>query len=250
MRIRWTGFRVLVAAIAVVWAASIQRTGAAAGRGRRRPQPAARQATRLRRRTSPPAAHARTRRPAESEWDLAGDEQRELGRRGAQREAGPHTELMGAWGAEPGGMGIVEGGTIPYKPEALKKKQDNFKNRMLVKVTNDPHASIPAIPSCSASARCPARQLHAVPVSDFPEPRPDPDGLRIQGRDAHGVHGQASGRAGRLLDGMVQRPLGRRHAGHRRDWLQRSSVARLARATSSATRRMSSNAGRPRGAIT
>jgi hypothetical protein len=46
---------------------------------------------------------------------------------------------MGAWGAQPAGMGIVEGGAIPYKPEALKKKQDNFKNRMLVKITNDPH---------------------------------------------------------------------------------------------------------------
>ena len=54
-------------------------------------------------------------------------------------DAGPRPAIMGAWGAEPGGMGIVEGGTIPYKPEALKKKQDNFKNRMLVKVTNDPH---------------------------------------------------------------------------------------------------------------
>jgi hypothetical protein len=56
-----------------------------------------------------------------------------------QADAGPRPELMGAWGAEPGGMGIVEGGAIPYKPEALKKKQENFKNRMAVKVTNDPH---------------------------------------------------------------------------------------------------------------
>src|SRR5205823_6461536 len=54
-------------------------------------------------------------------------------------DAGPHPQIMGAWGAEPAGMGIVEGGTIPYKPDALKKKQENFKNRMLVKVTNDPH---------------------------------------------------------------------------------------------------------------
>jgi hypothetical protein len=36
-------------------------------------------------------------------------------------------------------MSIVEGGTIPYKPEALKVKQEKFKNRMNVKVTNDPH---------------------------------------------------------------------------------------------------------------
>ena len=53
-------------------------------------------------------------------------------------EAGPHPEIMGAWGAQPGGLGIVEGGSIPYKPEALAKKQENFKNRMVVKVTNDP----------------------------------------------------------------------------------------------------------------
>ena len=46
---------------------------------------------------------------------------------------------MGAWGAQPAGMSIVEGGTIPYKPEALKVKQEKFKNRMAVKVTNDPH---------------------------------------------------------------------------------------------------------------
>ena len=54
-------------------------------------------------------------------------------------EAGPHPEIMGAWGAQPGGIGIVEGGTIPYKPEALERRQENFKNRMVVKVTNDPH---------------------------------------------------------------------------------------------------------------
>jgi hypothetical protein len=55
-------------------------------------------------------------------------------------EAGPRPELMGAWGAQPGGMSIIEGdGTIPYKPEALAKKQENLKNRMVAKVTNDPH---------------------------------------------------------------------------------------------------------------
>ena len=53
-------------------------------------------------------------------------------------QPGPHPEIMGAWGAQPGGLGIVEGGEIPYKPEALAKKQQNFQNRMVVKVTNDP----------------------------------------------------------------------------------------------------------------
>jgi len=54
-------------------------------------------------------------------------------------QPGPHPELMGAWGAGPGGQGIVEGGEIPYRPEALAKKKQNLETRMAVKVTNDPH---------------------------------------------------------------------------------------------------------------
>ena len=54
-----------------------------------------------------------------------------------QAEAGPHPEVLGAWGAQPGGLGIVEGGTIPYTPEALATKQENLKNRMVVMPTND-----------------------------------------------------------------------------------------------------------------
>ena len=54
-------------------------------------------------------------------------------------QAGPHPEIMGAWGAQPAGLGIVEGGDIPYRPEALARKKQNFENRMAVKPTNDPH---------------------------------------------------------------------------------------------------------------
>jgi hypothetical protein len=35
---------------------------------------------------------------------------------------------LGAVGSVPAGMGVVEGGKIPYKPEALAKKQDNQKH--------------------------------------------------------------------------------------------------------------------------
>jgi hypothetical protein len=35
---------------------------------------------------------------------------------------------MGALGAVPGGLGVVEGNVIPYKPEALAKKKDNLAN--------------------------------------------------------------------------------------------------------------------------
>jgi hypothetical protein len=37
---------------------------------------------------------------------------------------------MGATGAIPGGLGVVEGGPIPYTPEALAKKKENFAKRL------------------------------------------------------------------------------------------------------------------------
>ena len=139
MRIRWIAVSTLVAAVAITWAASIQGQAPAAAPGARQapaaPRPAAAAPA-----PRPAAAGARTEdgRPNlngigqavnTANWNIEAH----------NAEAGPHNDIMGAWGAEPAGMGIVEGGTIPYKPEALKKKQDNFKNRMLVKITNDPH---------------------------------------------------------------------------------------------------------------
>ncbi len=46
-------------------------------------------------------------------------------------QAGPFYQL-GATGAAPAGQGIVEGGDIPYKPEAAAKQKENFKNRLLL----------------------------------------------------------------------------------------------------------------------
>jgi hypothetical protein len=54
-------------------------------------------------------------------------------------QPGPHPELIGAWGAGPGGQSIVEGNEIPYQPWAAAKQKENFEKRMVVKVTNDPH---------------------------------------------------------------------------------------------------------------
>jgi len=54
-------------------------------------------------------------------------------------QAGPHPDVMGAYGAWPGGQGIVEGGEIPYKPEAQAKKKENDGKRMVVNITSDPH---------------------------------------------------------------------------------------------------------------
>jgi hypothetical protein len=53
-------------------------------------------------------------------------------------QPGPHPEIMGAYGAWPAGQSIVEGGEIPYRPEALAKKRENAEKRMIVNITSDP----------------------------------------------------------------------------------------------------------------
>jgi hypothetical protein len=60
-------------------------------------------------------------------WDLQDHE----------AQAGPHAELVGAYGAQPGGQSIVEGSEIPYKPDALAKKKARFENRLKVDVSSD-----------------------------------------------------------------------------------------------------------------
>jgi len=56
----------------------------------------------------------------------------------------PQVVALGAVGAVPGGLGIVEGGTIPYKPEALTQKQQNQKDWL----TSDPEIKcyLPGVP--------------------------------------------------------------------------------------------------------
>ena len=54
-----------------------------------------------------------------------------------EAQPGPHPELSGAYAAGPAGQSIVEGGEIPYKPEALAKKKANFENRLRVDVSDD-----------------------------------------------------------------------------------------------------------------
>jgi hypothetical protein len=42
----------------------------------------------------------------------------------------PFPQLLGALFAEPPGLGVVEGGALPYKPEMLAKKKENFAKRL------------------------------------------------------------------------------------------------------------------------
>ena len=49
---------------------------------------------------------------------------------GSSAQAGPYANLLGAYTAQPPGLGVVEGGAIPYKPEALALKKKRFENRL------------------------------------------------------------------------------------------------------------------------
>ncbi len=63
------------------------------------------------------------------------DLERHMARASMQLREGPHGPLpdvpllrLGAVGAVPGGMGVVEGGKIPYTPEAAAKREENRRN--------------------------------------------------------------------------------------------------------------------------
>jgi len=68
-------------------------------------------------------------------------------------DAGPFPRLVGIWGAQPPGQGIVDGNEIPYRPDALAKKQENARNRLTIDHDNlntvgDPEAKcyLPGVP--------------------------------------------------------------------------------------------------------
>ena len=73
-----------------------------------------------------------------------------------QARQGPMTALGAAFSV-PGGLGVVEGNEIPYKPEALARK--NAERRQLA----DRRSRDQVLPPRRA-----ARDLHAVSVSDRP----------------------------------------------------------------------------------
>ena len=67
----------------------------------------------------------------------------------------PYPELLGALFAQPAAQGVVEGGPLPYTPEALAKKKENFAKRLtrptsreLNETTGDPEAKcyMPGVP--------------------------------------------------------------------------------------------------------
>src|SRR5262245_30019011 len=93
------------------------------------------------------AVHAQTPRTKDGKPDLNGIWQAvnsanwDLEGHGAA--PGPVWQL-GAQFSVPPGLGVVEGGPIPYKPEALQKRKENFADRM----SRDPEIKcyLPGVP--------------------------------------------------------------------------------------------------------
>jgi hypothetical protein len=84
--------------------------------------------------------------------------------------------VTGVWGARLPGQSVVEGGTIPYKPEALAKREQNRKNALPGKPGRNESAD-PEL-NCFLSGHT-ARRLPAASVSDHSESEPDVDGLSV-----------------------------------------------------------------------
>jgi len=115
-------------------------------------------------------------------------------------QAGPFFQL-GATGAIPPGQSIVEGGSIPYKPEALIKRNENFANRLKL----DPEIKC-YMPVCLAGRTCPSHyRLTSLKRTSC---------LRTNTRPRIGrQHGpsQISGRG--RVDGNIEWTMAGRHAG-------------------------------------
>ena len=158
----------------------------------------------------------------------------------ASRGASP-VIVTGAWGARLPGISVVEGGTIPYKPEALAKREQNRKNAMPGKPGRNEEAD-PEL-NCFLPG-VPRGDIPAASVSNLAEPESDVDRLPVLVRAARDLHERQGGGADRFVDGMVECAVGRRHAGDRRDGPQRSDLVRSGRAIITATRCMWSNATR------
>ena len=78
-------------------------------------------------------------------WQVLGTANANLEPHSAEANPVPGAErLLGTMASTPAGLGVVEGGTIPYKPEALERLNLNKANR----VKHDPEAAcyLPGIP--------------------------------------------------------------------------------------------------------
>ena len=117
------------------------------------------------------------------------------------------------------GRSVVEGNEIPYQPWAAAKKLENAANR----ATADPLSKcyMPGVPRI---------MYMPLPVPPLPDRRPRGHHVRVVAGVPPDLHERLeAARRDRVLDGRLARPMGRRHAGRRRDQPQRQDLVRHGR---------------------
>jgi hypothetical protein len=83
-------------------------------------------------------------------WQVVNTANWDLEAHGAQMA--PYPEMVGVYLAQPAGLSVVEGDTIPYKPEALATRNQNRQSRLTIDPRNrdqgDPEAKcfLPGVP--------------------------------------------------------------------------------------------------------
>ena len=125
---------------------------------------------------------------------------------------------LGALAATPGGRGVVEGGEIPYRPDALATRRENFENRL----GRDPAIKcyLPGVPRATYMPfpfQIVQSQEHVMIVHEFA------GAVRTIYMEDHQPAPAPT------LDGMVEWTLGGRHAGGRHERVQRHDLVRQVR---------------------
>jgi hypothetical protein len=125
---------------------------------------------------------------------------------------------LGAAGAVPAGLGVVEGNEIPYLPAAAAKKTENFENRLAADPENK--CFLPGVPRATYMPF----PFQIVQTSNYIL-------IAYEFASASRIHlyGEGAGKPGRYLDGAFGRPLGRGNASRGRNQLQRPDLVRQSR---------------------
>ena len=122
---------------------------------------------------------------------------------------------LGAVGAVPAGLGVVEGDEIPYLPAAAAKKKENFENSL----TADPEIRcyLPGVPRAT---------YMPFPFQIFQTPKYILMAYEFAGASRTIYMENPPSSPCRYLDGAFDWPLGGGYAGRRRDEFQRPDLVR------------------------
>ena len=160
--------------------------------------------------------------------DLAGDGHGPLRHRTARGEARDGPSPGPVWAPSGGACPVIRGGRRrSRRPRHRRGRRDPLHAGRTEEEAGEPGEVARAGSGDQVlPARRAARDLHALPVSDFPELEGHFLRLRVRGSGPERVPEGPRARSGRFLDGTVGRTLRRRDDGDRRDRAERSDLVR------------------------